>query len=111
MLPRFHPGQRWTSDSEPELGLGTIEEITSQTVLVRFSAAAATRQYALDIAPLRRTQFQPGNTVHTRDGQRWRVDRVIERSGLLLYECDGREIPESDLDSNATASSPVDRLR
>ena len=38
MLNDFHPGQRWISESEPELGLGSILRVTHRTVVAEFKA-------------------------------------------------------------------------
>ncbi|HEV7405428.1 MAG TPA: hypothetical protein VGO11_20965 [Chthoniobacteraceae bacterium] len=48
------PGQRWVSDSEPELGLGMVIKQEFGRVHVHFPAANEQRQYALKSAPLRR---------------------------------------------------------
>ena len=55
-------GQRWVSDSEPELGLGIILQTESDRVKVFFPAVSGLRKYALESAPLRRVQFKEGDT-------------------------------------------------
>ena len=47
------PGQRWVSDTEPELGLGIILKAEAGRVEVFFHAAGEQRQYAMESAPLR----------------------------------------------------------
>src|SRR5262245_20090991 len=61
-------GQRWSSDSEPELGLGTIVTAEFGRVEVLFSAANERRVYAIETAPLRRVRFGAGDKVKTRAG-------------------------------------------
>ncbi len=39
----YHPGQRWISECEPELGLGSVWRITLLTVAVVFGASGETR--------------------------------------------------------------------
>src|SRR5688500_13153739 len=97
MRDHFHPGQRWISESEPELGLGVIAALTERTVTVEFRASAERRQYARANAPLRRVRFRPDDRIRTQDGATINVQSTQERGGLLFYESDGREICESEL--------------
>ena len=53
-------GQRWLSDTETDLGLGTIVQIESRTVTVLFPATGETRVYAAQTAPLTRIEFVCG---------------------------------------------------
>ena len=57
------PGQRWVSDSEPEMGLGMILKVEFATVEILFPAAEETRCYALESAPLRRVIFKKGEVI------------------------------------------------
>src|SRR4051812_10975235 len=75
------PGQRWVSDTEPELGLGIVLKAEFARVEVLFPAANEMRQYALKTAPLRRVKFQEGDTIKTHDGVQFTVDSVQERNG------------------------------
>ena len=53
-MANFYPGQRWISESEPELGLGTIVRVSDRTVRVTFRATnghiSANSNSALDLA-------------------------------------------------------------
>ena len=82
----FHPGQRWISESEPELGLGSVLRTTPRTVVIRFGASEETREYAHDSAPLRRVRFRVGDTLRSREGLTLTVRSVTERSCLLHYQ-------------------------
>ena len=66
------PGQRWVSDTEPELGLGIILKAEYGRVEVFFPAATEQRQYALKSAPLRRVRFHEGDRIKTSEGDRAR---------------------------------------
>ncbi len=77
------PGQRWISNAEPELGLGTILRIEGRGVQVLFSTAGVLRQYALHSAPLTRAEFRPGQRI-AGNKQRLR-HRARQRSGRALY--------------------------
>ncbi len=57
------PGQRWISQSEPELGLGIISSVEGSFIDLRFPAAGEKRRYARNGAPLRRASFQAGDTL------------------------------------------------
>ena len=37
----FYQGQRWVSESEPELGLGSVLQINARTVTIEFKASDA----------------------------------------------------------------------
>ena len=87
------PGQRWVSDTEPELGLGIILKAEFGRVEVLFPAASETRQYALQSAPLRRVKFADGDKIKTHAGEEFAVTAVETRAGLLVYIAAEREIP------------------
>jgi len=106
----FLPGQRWISQTEPDLGLGTVRLATARTVTVHFGATGETREYASDQAPLRRVEFLAGDTVRDRLDQDLVVEAVAPRSGLLVYLGGGRELPEADLGDRLSFSDPLQRL-
>jgi ATP-dependent helicase HepA len=64
--PDFQPGQRWISESEPELGLGSILRVTDRRVTAEFAASGARREYARANTPLRRVRFRTGATIANR---------------------------------------------
>ncbi|MGB8167960.1 MAG: helicase-related protein [Chthoniobacteraceae bacterium] len=104
------PGQRWVSDSEPELGLGIILKAEFGRVEVFFPAATEQRQYALKSAPLRRVQFKEGDRIKLHGGESMTVTAVEERKGLLVYRIGEREIAEAELSDTISFSKPEDRL-
>jgi ATP-dependent helicase HepA len=104
------PGQRWVSDTEPELGLGIVLRAEVGRVEVLFAAANVHRQYALKSAPLRRVQFKDGERIKLHDGANVVVDGVEERDGLLVYRSATRAIAESELCDTISFSTPEDRL-
>src|SRR5688572_5260227 len=103
-------GQRWVSDSEPELGLGIILNVEFGRVEVFFPAATEQRQYALASAPLRRVAFKEGDRIKLHDGQQLTVDSAEEKSGLLTYKAAGRDVAEAELSDTISFSKPEDRL-
>jgi len=104
------PGQRWVSDSEPELGLGIILKTEFGRVEVFFPAASEQRQYALKSAPLRRVEFKDGDRVKLHSGEQLVVTAVETRKGLLVYHAGVREIQEAELSDTISFSKPEDRL-
>ena len=110
MSLRFHVGQRWVSETEPELGLGAIRGGTERTVIVGFGASGETREYSRENLPLRRVRFQSGDSLHTRDGLTLAVADVTERGGLLFYRGDGLEVCETELSDTLSFNQPEQRL-
>ena len=109
-LNTFIPGQRWSSNSEPELGLGIIESIDQQFVNILFPACDELRQYSTESPPLHRMRFQPGATIQDVDGQEYQVEQVSENDGLIVYHCGKEEILESKLGANMADRGPEERL-
>jgi ATP-dependent helicase HepA len=84
-MTQFIVGQRWISETEPELGLATVVQAGSGRVQVEFKSAGETRTYATDHAPLKRVRFRVGDKVKTQDNMDFIVEEVIEQQGLLIY--------------------------
>ncbi|HEX4997390.1 MAG TPA: RNA polymerase-associated protein RapA [Terriglobia bacterium] len=106
----FVPGQRWISESEPELGLGSILTISDRTVTAEFKASGETRVYARANAPLRRARFRVGDTVRNRAEKAVLVQAVEERDGLLFYRHGKAEICETALSDTIAFSQPEERF-
>ena len=106
----FQTGQRWISESEPELGLGSVVKITDRTVSVAFHAASETREYARDNAPLRRVRFRAGDTIKNNSNETLTVESVTERSGLIYYQTAAGELCETDLSHAISFNKPEERL-
>ena len=81
----FTPGQRWVSDSESELGLGTVLSQDDRLVVILFPASGETRHYALRNAPLTRVRFTSGDTISHHEGWTLTVSETTEENGLLVY--------------------------
>ena len=110
MSQEFLPGQRWISESEPELGLGSILQVTPRTVIVEFKASAQRREYARASAPLRRVRFRAGDTVQNRKGKALTIQSIAEHRGLLRYKGGKQELPEEDLSDSISFNKPEERL-
>ncbi len=91
-------GQRWISETEPELGLGRVGEVTNRTVQMIYPAANETRIYAISQAPLKRVRFAAGDEITSREGVRLTVKTLLEENGMLRYvTTDGTQLAEADL--------------
>ncbi|MCP4701983.1 MAG: RNA polymerase-associated protein RapA, partial [Gammaproteobacteria bacterium] len=111
----FIPGQRWISDTESELGLGTVRQADFRRVTFHFPASNEIRVYAKDNAPLTRVRFSPGDLIENLENCFLKVDSVAEDAGLLTYtgtdkEGVRRELPEAELSHFIQFSRPQDRL-
>ncbi len=104
------PGQRWTSVTEPELGLGIVLEIETRAVRILFPAGGEARQYARDTPALRRVSFRVGDRVRGQEETTFVVQEVAERDGLLVYRGEGHELAENALHDTTSFSTPRDRL-
>jgi ATP-dependent helicase HepA len=104
------PGQRWVSDTEPELGLGIILKAEYGRVETYFPAATEHRHYAIESAPLRRVEFKAGDRIKTHTGESLAVDQVEDRQGLFVYHCADRQVPEAELSDSISFSKPEERL-
>ncbi|HBZ92234.1 MAG TPA: RNA polymerase-associated protein RapA [Pseudomonas sp.] len=85
MAQQYQPGQRWISDSEAELGLGTILAEEGRLLTVLYPATGETRQYATRNAPLTRVRFAPGDEITHFEGWKLTVQEVEDIDGLLVY--------------------------
>ncbi|EHA14428.1 RNA polymerase-associated protein RapA [Halomonas sp. HAL1] len=111
----FSPGQRWISDGEAELGLGTVLNCDARSVTILFSASQETRTYNTRQAPLTRVMFGSGDRVLSADGWQIVVDDSKESDGLITYigedkEGNLRELPEAKLADTMQFDQARDRL-
>lgn len=109
-MKQFIMGQRWISESEPELGLGVIVALESKTVTCFFPASKVDRKYGLNTAPLRRILFSQGDEVKAQDGTSLVVETVSQNQGIVSYHGGGRSITESQLSDTLSFSKPEERL-
>jgi len=109
-MNKYIKGQRWISEAEPELGLGTIIDVEDRTIRVGFFGSNDKRQYAVQSAPLKRVRFRPGDRIKSREDINLRIESVHESNGLLIYRGNGIEIPEFDISDTLSYSTPKERL-
>ena len=112
----FALGQRWVSDTESDLGLGTVVSIDGRMITILFPASGETRLYANTGAPVTRVLFNIGDTIKSADDWKMTVKHVGDSDGLMIYSgirVDTQEevlLPETRLDHFITFNNPQDRL-
>jgi ATP-dependent helicase HepA len=111
----FIAGQRWISNTESELGLGLILEVSFKRVTVLFLASDERRIYASDNAPLTRVSFVVGDIIESIDEEELTVTRLIHKDGLIIYVGNnesGEEVhlEEIELNHHIQFNKPQDRL-
>jgi ATP-dependent helicase HepA len=106
----FSESQRYSSTSEPELGLGMVTETAKGRVKLHFPLSDATRMYAVDSAPLRRVAFKAGDVIADHLGRSLAVESVAEKDGLFVYAGQGKVISEADLGEMTIQHGAEDRL-
>ncbi|MEX2333204.1 MAG: hypothetical protein WD600_03040, partial [Pseudohongiella sp.] len=114
-LKEFAPGQRWISDTEPDLGLGMVTETDHRTVTLDFSAVDESRRYARDSAPLSRLLLNVGDPLQLGEVKVEITNIDITDAGTVNYlirmpEGDIKPLPEALLPDNLSMNRPLDRL-
>uniref|UniRef100_A0A486XQC4 RNA polymerase-associated protein RapA n=1 Tax=Rheinheimera sp. BAL341 TaxID=1708203 RepID=A0A486XQC4_9GAMM len=112
----FALGQRWISDTESDLGLGTIVALEGRHLTLLFPASGETRLYVQAEAPLTRVQFNVGDEIASADGFKLLVSAIQQQHDTLVY-CGSRlddgsyvELRETFLDHFISFNQPQDRL-
>lgn len=113
----FTLGQRWISDTESELGLGTVVAVDTRMVTLLFPATGENRLYARNDSPITRVVFNPGDTITSHEGWQLDVDEITTANGVVSYigtRLDTSEtgvvLREVMLDSKLVFGKPQDRL-
>jgi len=81
----FSLGQRWISDAESELGLGTIVAIEGRMLTLLFAASGEQRLYSIEEAPITRVRFNIGDQVLSHDDWHLTVNDIQEQDNILTY--------------------------
>lgn len=81
----FSLGQRWISDAESELGLGTIVAIEGRMLTLLFAASGEQRLYSISEAPITRVRFNVGDEIISHDDWTLLISEVDEADNLITY--------------------------
>ena len=112
----FALGQRWLSDTQTELGLGTVVSVDNRAVNVLFPATGDSRAYAKQSAPLTRISFAEGDKISSHEGWDMQITSVSDNSGMLTYagiRLDTQEevlLKETFIDHHFQLNQPEQRL-
>lgn len=112
-MQTYFSGQRWVSETEPELGLGLVVDVTPRAVQIFYQASNEMRHYAIGNTPLKRVRFAVGDEIESREGAALTVDTLVEddSTGLLSYvAADGTQLVETDLCDTSNFDKPETRL-
>jgi ATP-dependent helicase HepA len=106
----FFPDQRWTSEGEPELGVGIVKEVSNARVQIHFPISGESRMYAIENAPLRRVRFKPGETIVDSQKRPLQIESVEEDGPLITYVGQERVLSEAELGDVSVNHGVDDRL-
>lgn len=112
----FSLGQRWISDTESDLGLGTVVALEGRQVTILFPASGENRVYSIQEAPVTRVAFNPGDKIRCVDEWELLVEKVEEANGLFTYigtrtdNQEPTELKETFLDHFIKFNKPQDKL-
>lgn len=113
----FALGQRWISDTESDLGLGTVVALDARTVTLMFAASEENRVYARSDALTTRVIFNVGDVVDSQQGWSLQVEQVVEDQGVYTYlgtrvdtEESGVALREIFLSNQIRFNKPQDKL-
>lgn len=111
----FIKGQRFISQTEQELGLGSVQETNHRMVKMVFNAVNESRIYAKDNAPISRIVFAIGDKVPAKAGWVLTVESIQELNGLAIYQGvdekgDDVLLPETEIADTIKLDRPVERM-
>ncbi len=111
----FIKGQRFISQTEQELGLGSVEETNHRMVKMLFNAVNESRIYAKDNAPISRIVFAIGDKVPAKAGWVLTVESIQELNGLAIYQGidekgDDVLLPETEIADTIKLDRPIERM-
>lgn len=109
-MKNFYPGQRWISELELNLGLGSVQKVDNRQVQIYYPAADCLRLYAISSAPLKRVEFKPGDIVLSRDGVTFEILSISVENNTFVYHGKDFILHESQLNDFMEFTSPVDRF-
>jgi len=109
--------QRWISDTESDLGLGTVVAVENRAITVLFSATGESRLFSRTDAPLTRVIFNSGDSVQSHEGWSMTITDTKEDKGLITYIGTREDTQETDVSlrevmlcHNIRFNKPQDRM-
>jgi ATP-dependent helicase HepA len=100
------------SETEPELGLGTVIKVEGRYAEIAFETRNTFRRYGLGQASLRRVIFKPGDTVRNKKGAVFIITSVHEEGpgAPAMYQCGAVAVGEAELADTVNVSTPLQKL-
>ena len=109
-MENFFPNQRYTSQGEPELGVGILTETSNRKIRIYFPLSNEKRLYAMESAPLRRVVFKPGDTILDKKNDPLLIQQVELEGDLYMYYGKDRKLSEAELGNVSVRYGVDDRL-
>lgn len=114
-MVEFIVGQRCISNTESELGLGIVQQVSPHRISIFFPATDEQRTYAKDNAPLTRVIIGVGEQLLSIENLSIKVSQIEENNGLLIYsgiDQSGQlhSISEVNLNHHIQFNKPQERL-
>lgn len=103
-------GQRWISETEPELGLGTLIAFDNRILDIKFTSSGNIRKYSIKNAPLKRVIFKIGDRISDLNNNSIIVEEIKEENNLLTYISKDLKIKETEVSDNIGFTGAEDRL-
>ncbi len=94
----FALGQRWISDTESDLGLGTVVAVDARTVTLMFAALEENRLYACNDAPITRVVFNVGDVIESQQGWTLKVEHVEVADDVVTYIGTRQDTQQTDVE-------------
>jgi ATP-dependent helicase HepA len=105
-VSEFAIGQRFVSEAEPELGLGTINQVESKTIKIIFSGSHTERTYGTRGAPLKRVVFTVGDEITWLDGTKAVIEVVETINHVNFYN----QKSEVELTNEISFNRPEEKI-
>lgn len=106
----YREGQRYYSETEPELGLGLILKSEDKRLQIEFPLAQETRTYGIATAPLKRFSLEVGDIFKTVDGKEFKLEKLLEQNEIYFYQAGEEVIPEMALHAQIDLNGPLERI-
>ncbi|MBD3343975.1 MAG: hypothetical protein GF401_02815 [Chitinivibrionales bacterium] len=103
-------GQRWSVETEPDLGIGIITVFDRRRVTLSFRGGEVSRMFSLETAPLHRFRLKPGDRMTLRSGEEKRIEGVDEVDKLLYYRTRDERFAETEISDHTVLATPLHLL-